>query len=209
MALITYLSRHFLTKNELLSLSKVSEQELVDYQNQTLMPQPSYRLSLSLESDSYFGQYSGAQEIHYYAKGYPSWLSVVALLQSKDSIFSLFKDRYIRSIQKLKAKGIGTNELNNKTDLDNHINNEWEHFLSGTYGLCTKTGLSEDIAAKELAIRQIETLCQLAYLDKEQTAKLTVAVNLLDEVSALFAPHERSRSSRERLINQVRRQYAI
>ncbi|MCJ8295556.1 MAG: DUF6058 family natural product biosynthesis protein, partial [Colwellia sp.] len=91
----------------------------------------------------------------------------------------------------------------------NHINEEWYLFLSGIYGLCTKTGLPEDIAAKEFSILEINELSELDDLTDQQINKLTVAVNLLDSASSLFAPHERLRSSRHRLVNEVRRKYQL
>lgn len=82
-------------------------------------------------------------------------------------------------------------------------------FLNGIYGLCTKSGLPEDIAAKEFAIIEINELSIFDALNKEQLVKLTNAVNLLDKVSSLFAPHERLKSSRERLINETRFKYKL
>lgn len=44
-------------------------------------------------------------------------------------------------------------------------------------------------------------------LNKDQLVKLTNAVNLLDKVSPLFAPHERLKSYRQRLISETRLKY--
>jgi hypothetical protein len=75
--------------------------------------------------------------------------------------------------------------------------------------LCTKSGLPEDIAAKEFSILEINELSEIGELSTEQTNKLTIAVNLLDSASSLFAPHERLKSSRHRLVNEIRRKYKL
>jgi hypothetical protein len=208
-SLITYLNQYFLTTEALLAFSKVTEQALKDYQCLSLMPKPSYTLDLSLMSNSYFGEHASKQTIDYYAKGYPSWLSMITLLKTESSALDLFSNRYKEALQSLKKQGFSVSHLENDGEMELHINSEWQHFLSGTYGLCTRSGLPEDIAAKELAIREIETICRFSKLDREQISRLVVAINLLDEASALFAPHERLRSSRERLVNQVRRKYNL
>ncbi len=87
------------------------------------------------------------------------------------------------------------------TELNQHIKEEWSHFINGVYGLYTKSGLPEDIAAKELS--------ELNELTSDEMTKLTLAVNLLDKASSLFAPHERLRSSRHRLVNETRRKYRL
>jgi hypothetical protein len=209
MKLITYLNQYFLTEEELLSILKVTKQELKGYQQNSLMPKPSYTLNLSLTSDSYFGLYADTQTVDYYAKGYVAWLGTVILLKEKDCVFDVFRSRYIHAVFGFKDKGIVIEALMDNEELDVHVESEWQHFLDGTYGLCTRSGLPEDIAAKEVAIREIEMLCSHDELDREQINKLAVVVNLLDEASALFAPHERLRSSRERLVNQVRRKYRL
>jgi hypothetical protein len=67
--------------------------------------------------------------------------------------------------------------------------------------------LPEDIAAKELAILEINEIIEKPNIDEMQLNRLERAVNLLDSVSALFAPHEILKSSRHRLVDEVRRKY--
>jgi hypothetical protein len=95
------------------------------------------------------------------------------------------------------------------SEFNNHLKQEWSYFIDGTYGLCTRSGLPEDIAAKEFSILEISELLELSELDQEQLSKLTLAVNLLDSSSSMYAPHERLQSSRHRLVNEVRRKYKL
>lgn len=89
------------------------------------------------------------------------------------------------------------------------IKETWGHFIQGTYGLCTKSGLPEDIAVKAVAIFEINRLTESDELSQAALTALEKAVNLLDESSALFAPHERLRSSRHRLVNEIRRRFKL
>jgi hypothetical protein len=207
--LIKYLNKHFFTKQELLDITKVTEQDLSKYQENGVMPKCSYKLSLNLKSDSFFGLHSDEQEIEYYAKGYSSWLAIIESLNSTEAIYSVFANRYKIAIKNLKQQGHYSSNSKITSELNDHIKEEWNHFLNGIYGLCTKSGLPEDIAAKEFSILEINELSEVNELTLAQLNKLTLAVDLLDSASSLFAPHERLKSSRHRLVNEIRRKYQL
>ncbi len=208
MDLINYLNENYYTKQQLLDLAKISEVELSYFQEKKVMPACSYKLSLDYSSDSIFGEFKNQSEVEYYARGYLSWIGILQVTIELQHIFPIFARRYSESINELKNLGFNSSDAKVNSKLSLHIEEEWSHFLNGTYGLCTKSGLPEDIAGKELASLQIsETLEQ----DKENIdlAKLANAVNLLDMSSSMFAPHERLKSSRYRLIDEVRREYGL
>ena len=207
MELIKYLNEHFLTTCELLELSKITEGELRELQQKGLMPQCSYKLKPNLESDSFFGTHLDSQELEYYAKGYISWLAAVKNYECSEVAYLSFSERYKFALNELKGDGYTASDYKVNEGIDLHIEEEWSHFLKGIYGLCTKSGLPEDIAAKELAILEINEIIEKPNIDEMQLNRLERAVNLLDCVSALFAPHEILKSSRHRLVDEVRRKY--
>jgi hypothetical protein len=207
--LIKYLNKYFFTKQELLDITKITEQDFSKYQENGVMPKCSYKLSLNIKSDSFFGLHDDEQEIEYYAKGYSSWLAIIQSLNSTKEVYSVFASRYKMAIESLKGQGYSSNNSKVSSEINEHIKEEWSHFLNGIYGLCTKSGLPEDIAAKEFSILVINELSENNTLTPEQLNKLDLAVELLDSASSLFAPHERLKSSRHRLVNEVRRKYQL
>ena len=209
MELIKYLNKYFFTRQYLLEITKITEQDLIKYQEDGLMPKCSYKLSLNIKSDSFFGSHDDEQEIEYYAKGYSSWLAIIQSHNSAEAVYSVFANRYKAAIERLKEQGYYSTNSKVTSALSEHIKEEWSHFLNGIYGLCTKSGLPEDIAAKELSILIINKLSEHNELTPEQLNKLTLAVDLLDSASSLFAPPERLKSSRYRLVNEVRRKYQL
>jgi hypothetical protein len=108
----------------------------------------------------------------------------------------------------LSALPLRTNDPKLNAGIETHLRDEWGHFLSGTYGLCTRSGLPEDIAAKELAICVIKELTAQENADPDR-ARLAAAVDLLDRASSPFAPHERARSSRHRYVDLMRQRYGL
>jgi len=209
MELINYLNQHYLTRDELLDLAKINHESLKHYQDSHLMPVASYRLQLQLTSDSFFGVHEEQDAIEYYAKGYVSWLGIISTRQDAALLYQEFVERYTNTLEHLKTLGHQSDNPKLNSGLCDHLAQEWQYFLQGIYGLCTKTGLPEDIAAKEFAVIQINELIDNPELSHSELAKLENAVNLLDSASSAFAPHERSRSSRHRLVDDVRRKYRL
>ena len=205
MKLIDYLNTHFLSRERLLARCGIDEGRLGELQERGMMPQPSYRLRVELSCDSFFGPHGEQHAIDWYPQGAPAWAGLLAALDDPRQACEVFASRYRRRLAHLGDEGLIT--AAEQLSGDAHIASEWRHFLDGTYGLCTRAGLPEEIAAKEAAIVLIRELTALGAqqgLNEEQRRRLAAAVDLLDRVSAPFAPHEVGRSSRRRCVDDVR-----
>ncbi len=209
MELINYLNQNFYSKAEFLQRAGLTAEKLAQLQSLKVMPLASHKIQLTVACDSLLGDYHNVQTIEYYAKGYLPWLVDISALDIQQSAQSLFTDRYKLKLQQLQGEGFINTDINLQDNFNSFVEQEWQHFLQGTYGLCTKSGLPEDIAAKELAVMIIKQLTEKESLNTMEINKLEKAVNLLDSASSLFAPHERAQSSREILINQIRNKYQL
>lgn len=203
MELIDYLTRHFLTRAQLLAASGITSARLDALIGDGRMPQPSYRLQLGIRCASFFGEHDEQVEAEYYATGTPAWIGM--LEATPEDPFAVFARRYRNA---LGALPLTTSDPKLGAGLDAHLQDEWRHFLAGTYGLCTRSGLPEDIAAKELAVCVIRELTA-AEDGQPDLERLRQAVDLLDRASSPFAPHERLRSSRHRLVDMVRLRFGL
>jgi hypothetical protein len=205
MELIDYLHTHFLTRAQLLAACATDDARLDAFTAAGTMPAPSYRLRVRIDCTSFFGPHEEVHAIEWHARGNTEWLHM--LLAGADDPYTQFAARYRAALETLdlyRAAPIPA------LMADAHVREEWGHFIAGTYGLCTPTGLPEDIAAKELAIRVIRLLTDDGRpLDGTERTRLAAAIDLLDRASSPFAPHERARSSRGRYVDALRRQYGL
>jgi hypothetical protein len=212
MDLLRYLDTSFFTQHQLLAASGIDAAELAALVQRAVMPKPSYRLRLDIACDSFFGAHAEHHRVDYYAKGYASWIGIVQSLPGDADARRVFEQRYRARLAQLAAAGISSDEPKLNAGLNAHLGDEWRHFLDGTYGLCTRSGLPEDIASKEVAIAIVKQLTgetgeqALTAVERDRLAQ---AVDLLDAASAPFAPHELGRSSRHRLVDQVRKSYRL
>ncbi|WP_444932354.1 DUF6058 family natural product biosynthesis protein [Microbulbifer sp. SSSA002] len=206
---MNYLNQYFLSREQLIQTAQISRRQLLSYQEEGLMPKPSYQLESHLHCNSYFGPYRQEQSCEYYAKGYCSWIAVIQEKRHFAAIFQNFHDRYKARVAQLHDLGFRSGNPKFSAEISTHIEIEWGHFTQGIYGLCTRSGLPEDIAAKELATTEIQALLEHKHLNPEQRQRLNLFVDLLDKSSALFAPHERVKSSRHRLVDRLRREFDL
>ncbi|MCO1335489.1 DUF6058 family natural product biosynthesis protein [Microbulbifer sp. OS29] len=209
MELVNYLNKHFLTREQLIQATQISEQQLQGYQSEGVMPKPSYQLNIQLNCNSFLGPHNQKQDTEYYAKGYCSWIGAIKVTANLEAIYRHFYDRYTAKLTQLHNLGYESNNPKLSSGIDEHIGEEWGYFIQGTYGLCTRSGLPEDIAAKELATMEINKLLEYDNLSQQQIQQLNYFVDLLDAHSSLFAPHERIKSSRHRLIDHVRQDFNL
>ena len=205
MELIAYLDTHFLTRARLLDAAGIDAGRLDALIAQERMPHPSYRLKWDVTCTSYFGAHEDGARVDYFARGYVAWIGT--LPAAPDDAFDVFARRYRAALAALPLRALDPRP---DAGSDAHLRAEWRDFLAGTYGLCTRSGLPEDIAAKELATRVIDALTAARPpLAAADLATLRAATDLLDAASSPFAPHERARSSRRRLVDDVRAAYGL
>jgi hypothetical protein len=209
MELIDYLDTHFFTQAQLLALADIDTGLLESWQRRRMMPLPSYRLRLDVACDSFFGKHAEQAAADYYPKGAPAWIAALRTLDDEAAAHALFGRRYRERLAQLAASGFALDAA--RLGSSGHIAGEWGHFLAGTYGVCTVSGLPEEIAAKEAAIVLIRDLTANTKqaLTDSQRQHLHDAVDLLDNVNAPFAPHEVARSSRRKYVDEVRNAYGL
>jgi hypothetical protein len=92
------------------------------------------------------------------------------------------------------------------------VDQEWQYYLSGDYGVCLKEQTPENIARKEQLVKLIDGLLAAPRpADSDWREQLRSSVNELDAIERPFAPHyDRARwgpSSRDRCIAGARERF--
>ncbi|KAF7765063.1 hypothetical protein PCIT_b1200 [Pseudoalteromonas citrea] len=204
-ALGRYLQRNFLSQAQLIAQANISEAAFYKLLEQGAIPKPSYQLGFSLSCHSYFGEHTVPNtQCTYYAQGCVQWITDVRALSNEQTIYAHFKGCFLREYEALKIQGYVRNDAAKSMMLDSYINEQFHYFIAGTYGVCTRTGRVAEIVKKEVAIKTIQHLSGIDKLTEGEMTTLQRAIDLLDEASAYFAPHEYAASSRSKYIDALR-----
>lgn len=223
MTSLDYIHENFLTLEELSKQHFLSIELLQHYIDAGCLPKPSYKVTNSVTIDSVLGHCEEESDmIGYFPKSYQSKFELIHSLASKMSIqevkkflYERFINIYAETLHECEAHLWGLASYISSDGIlcsegKKFIDEEWHHYIAGTYGLCTKSATTKDIAIKEASVAKITHLLSLnetAALSNEQCENLKSAVDALDKVSALFAPHELASSSRQKYINDVRSKF--
>jgi len=220
MASIDYITENFLTLEKLATLSKVPVEQLREMMAANCLPGPAYEVTGHYTVRSIFGEHQETVCRAYYPKSHVVKAQAIAAnsdgySKQNAALRQAFYRDYKKILVTKKAVDFGLEHLFDEAGqvkgdaADKLLASEWQHYLDGTYGLCTRGASVEEIAMKETMIAKIIYLTDLLDQEKSQSLvdDLRCAVDALDAVSAPFGPHEVASSSRGRYIDAVREKY--
>ncbi len=215
-------NKDYITDN-FLTLKEVSEQAAIELPtlqrmiSEGLMPGPAYEIKEQVTIYSFFGECVETVKTAYYPHAYVEKAQQIQAGNPLVSESATYKKEFCQTYKTLlatySANKFGLQQYFNADGvpdgetLEAFIDSEWQHYLNGTYGLCTKNGDFTEIALKEVMIAKIKHLAESETLTNDLLEELKEAVDLLDTVSADFAPFEKDRSSRAKYIDAVRNKY--
>lgn len=210
-----YLNDFFVSEEEFIRHSDCTIVELNLWQEHKIFPNPAYKTENAFVVDSIYGINQMATTTRWYSKGMYAWLKEIKRLKYKQSkVRAMFFERYICAIQEFERNGLCDPMFVNEKTYRRNLVAAWSGFLQGFYGVFTKNCSPEQIAAKDLATTVIDRITsfqtkETSLLCADDKLLLVMAVNILDEVSCDFAPHERNVCYRMRCIDLVRTRYLV
>lgn len=219
-----YLSEYFLDEPQFAKACGLSREELARLITARLIPSPSYVVSIaSILSSPVMGDLEapGSTPGLYFRPEYVAWVrrAQTALAEvGPEAAHTLLKADFASNLL------ASLNELNATTwrlfdsfnedgsilpaGLQVRMDEVWEHFLNGTYGLCVADPASEAaIARKEVLQEKLMNLSGKGTRTHFQNAEaqgLLALMNAYAEASMPFSPVDYPLSSRKRLVDDLR-----
>ncbi|MBL1422612.1 MAG: hypothetical protein COC24_019065 [Alphaproteobacteria bacterium] len=213
--LLNYLYDKYLERSAFCAAAHIDLQTLEEWEAANLVPKASYIMDNDLQVKSFVAEHQETQKYKFYLKGQLEWLTQIAdkNITTENAARHYFETQYGFAIKQFLATELGQKIAEiypqSSWNLDDY-SETWQHFLAGTYGLCTRSGLPNEIFLKHIYIRFIEFVTQ-ANRPNEISSKLLEllreAVDALDKVESDFAAHEVAQSSRQRCIINIKKDY--
>ena len=210
--LLNYLYANFLEEQEFAARCAIGVADLEKLYDCRVMPAPSYRYSSNGRVESYFEPHEEQNIYRFQLKGHLHWYNSITNLGITDEAEakSYFFARFNTAKETFFTSSFGSALCQTARHVGALFNADheiatWEHFLEGTFGVCTRDGLPETVFLKQAGVRFVEALISDPIFGSlpEDLRLLRQIVNLLDEVESDFAPHELAQSSRQRCIVDI------
>lgn len=215
--LLNYLYEKYDEKAVFCAAASMDLDRLDELQAANIVPKASYILDIDIKVKSFVAEHQEVQKYQFYLKGQLEWLAQINAkkISTESAARHYFETQYGLAIDEFLASELGDKIVQiyprSEWGLSDH-SETWAHFLNGTYGLCTRTGLPNEIFLKHIYIRFIEFVT-LTNRPNEIKPKLLMllskAVEELDKVESDFAPHEVAQSSRQRCIINIKKDYSL
>lgn len=211
-----YLDRHYCEASVIADRCGISVAELDELVARRLVPGPSYVVMPEKIISAAFGDLSqdGAVPGRYFAPSQSAW--VAAAGKSRDDpgeIARIFRDRMTvalaeanRSIFRL--PDAFDEDCDPTSGIDARLDNLWTNFIAGVFALCVADAASErSIARKEVLQEKLVALTSNGASINIDGLSHSELSDLMDDYAAAampFAPSEYPRSSRKRLVDDLR-----
>lgn len=223
-----YLGEHYLTATMFAQACDIAVDELTDLIRRGLIPAPSYVVRDGTLTSYVFGTLPAPHSTDgdYFHPAMASWvakarhdLAAHGPDRARERARSAFIDEFAMALEELNAS------LYRLTDafdaqgnripagLSARLDSAWDHFLRGTFGLCVANPESAlAIARKEVLQEHLAAVTLNGTKASFAAAEIPAIRRLIDDYAAAtmpFSPIEYSRSSRKRLVEDLRKALTV
>ncbi|MCJ7935273.1 MAG: DUF6058 family natural product biosynthesis protein [Chryseobacterium sp.] len=207
-----YINDHYITEEELCSLTDITKDELAALIQNQLVPQPSYVITRSIKITSPLNdKFQSEITEKYFSKNCISLIKKNKDLQDTHQYKEEFKEKFIQNLTEHPDKNfaygnIFKDSIPDPEKLNEAFESEWSAYCDGIYGICTLNSTEEEIVKKEIAVKkliQFNTLFSKQMLAPVELAELMKLNEEFNEVAQKFAPYQRSSSSRGKYLDQI------
>ncbi|HJS15895.1 MAG TPA: DUF6058 family natural product biosynthesis protein [Rheinheimera sp.] len=204
MLLKTYLQKHFVHKPAFASLLGITVERLDQLIAAKAVPEPTYVCDGNTISSAVFGVIETEESIYgdYFRPECSRWVKIAdqaAPGQERDAVFSVLSHELKLGLQ---------DYFKEPEMIEKKIQDFLPYFLNGTFGLCIadpSTGTS--IARKEVLQLKLTELTENGSNPSPEAISKSELLQLIDDYalsSMPFSPAEYERSSRKRLVDDLR-----
>lgn len=214
---IKYIEDNYLEAEEIIRIMNLTSDKFNRLIEDKLIPEPSYVIQSNVTiSSSLNDNYRINASKRYFPK------SILKLIENNilihpEKFKTSFKENLLSILKSHNHKTFAYGnvfEENGKIDtkkIDKALEEEWDYFCKGIYGICTLESNEEAIIEKEIAIKRI-----LDFLEKKSSSISSDEVNHLKELNAefnkvtsRFAPYQRDLSSRGKYLDKLLKEFSL
>ncbi|QSB27065.1 DUF6058 family natural product biosynthesis protein [Flavobacterium sp. CLA17] len=215
---IKYIEDNYLEAEAIIKITKITSDKLKQLIEDKLIPEPSYVVNSEINiSSSLNDHFKVVNSKKYFPK------SIVKLIEKNventnpEKFKSEFKEKLLSNLTNHNHKKFAygnTFDENGKIDLikaDKALEEEWDYFCKGIYGICTLQSNEEAIIEKEIAIKRILDFIENkdSAISKEEINHLKELNDAFNKYTSHFAPYQRELSSRGKYLDKLLKEFSL
>ncbi|KUJ63199.1 hypothetical protein AR687_03310 [Flavobacteriaceae bacterium CRH] len=215
---IKYIEDNYLEFEEIARVMQLTSDKLNQLIEAKLIPEPSYVINSEVTiSSSLNDNYKVVTSKKYFPKNILKLIEKNIENNNPEKFKSEFKEKLLSNLMSHKHKIFAygnTFDENGKIDLikaDKALEEEWNYFCQGIYGICTLQNNEEAIIEKEIAIKRILDFIENkgSVKDKNETNHLKELNDAFNNYTSNFAPYQRELSSRGKYLDRLLKEFSL
>ncbi|MET3025184.1 DUF6058 family natural product biosynthesis protein [Flavobacterium sp. UW10123] len=214
---LAYIVDNYLEFEEVKRLTRLSDDELNGLIEEKLIPSPSYVINSEITISSPLNdQHTVTMSKRYFAK------NIIDLIkknrtESYKELKKEFKENLLLHLNRHQNKAFAYgNVFDEKGEInpekaENALEEEWNYYCKGVYGICTLNNDENAIIEKEITIKRI-----LDFIANKSSLQTVEEENYLKELNdelnkstSLFAPYQRESSSRGKYLDKLLKEFSL
>jgi len=215
---LKYIEDNYIELEEIIKTANISSERLNELIENKLVPEASYVINSEITiSSSLNDNHKIIIEKKYF---HPSVLKLIkenAENLNPEKFKSEFKENLLSNLKNHDYKTFAYGNVfdqNGNIDnekIENALEEEWNYYCKGVYGICTLNNNENAIIDKEIAIKRILSLIEkksnsLTNEEKIELQELNVEFN---KSTSSFAPYQRESSSRGKYLDKLLREFSL
>jgi len=215
---LKYIEENYLEAEEIISIMNLTPDKFERLIETKLIPQASYVIDSEITiSSSLNDTYKIVSSKKYFPKSILNFISDNTLHHNPEKFKKDFRENLLSNLKSHDHKTFAygnTFDENGQIDLekaDKALEEEWDYFCKGIYGICTLESNEEAIIEKEIAIKRILDFIENkgSVISKEQINHLKELNDAFNQYTSDFAPYQRELSSRGKYLDKLLKEFSL
>jgi len=215
---LKYITANYIEFEEVIREAKISSDKLNELIENKLVPEASYSIKSDITiSSSLNDSYNVTIERKYFHPSVIQHIKENAEISNPEKIKTLFKEKLLSNLKNHANQTFAygnvfdENGVINAEKADQALEEEWDYFCKGVYGICTLNNNENDIIEKEIAIKRILDFIEnkSSYETEEQKNRLKELNDEFNTATSNFAPYQRELSSRGKYLDKLLEEFSF
>lgn len=215
---LKYITANYIEFEEVIREAKISSDKLNELIENKLVPEASYSIKSDITiSSSLNDSYNVTIERKYFHPSVLQFIKENAEISNPEKFKTAFKETLLTNLKNHAHQTFAygnffdENGVINDEEAEQALEEEWNYFCKGVYGICTLNNNENDIIEKEIAIKRILDFIEnkSSYTTEEQENRLKELNDEFNTATSNFAPYQRELSSRGKYLDKLLEEFSL
>jgi len=215
---LKYISDNYIEFEEVIKIANISSEKLNELIENKLVPNASYVINSEIViSSSLNDSHKVVLEKKYFHPSILQYIKENAEISNPEKFKIIFKENLLENLKNHAHKTFAygnvfdENGVIDDQKIDEALEEEWNYFCKGVYGICTLNNNENDIIEKEIAIKRILDFIanKSSFTTEDQQNILKELNDEFNKATSNFAPYQRELSSRGKYLDKLLEEFSL